>query len=100
MDYQKLLGLLVDKVPKGTITTYGDLSHWAYGDSGKALAIVAMLNGAVASNAANAIYTNRVVSKSGKIVDVNGQLEQLKREGIVIKGGNADLANNKVVRFG
>jgi len=100
LDYKQLLGLLVDKVPKGTITTYGELSHWAYGDSGRAPAIVAMLNGAVRSNGANAIYTNRVVSKTGKIVGVNGQLEQLKSEGIRMKGGNADLANCRVVRFG
>ncbi len=94
-----ILSLLMDRVPAGSLTTYGDLSAWAFGNTGSAQAIVAMLNAAVNANAANAVYTNRVVKKDGTIVDVNGQLNQLRGEGIRVVDGRADLNGTKVVRF-
>jgi hypothetical protein len=40
-----------------------------------------MLNKAVAADKHNVQWTNRVIGADGKIVDVNGQASQLKREG-------------------
>ena len=46
-----------------------------------------MLKAAVADDFSNAQWTNRVVGASGKVVDVNGQREQLIKEGIQIVNG-------------
>lgn len=99
MEYVQLLDLLMDRVPDGSLTTYGELSVWAYGNPRAAQAIVAMLNAAVRMSSSNARYTNRVVSKNGAIADVNGQLNQLRREGIRIVEGKVDMRNSNIIRF-
>ena len=97
MDSQQLLEILKERVPRGMVTIYGELSFWAYGNHSASQAIVAMLNAAVGESFSNAQYTNRVVSKKGKIVNVNGQLNQLTREGVAINIGNVDMQKADIV---
>ncbi len=99
IDSLELLRHLVRHVPAGTVTTYGELSTWAFGNAGASQAIVAMLNAAVRVRQSHAEYTNRVVRKDGGVVDVNGQLDQLLREGIRISNGKVDMKRTTVVRF-
>ena len=78
--WEELLYFLQKNVPKGKVTTYGNLSTVFFGGTGSAPAIVAMLNGAETRNPDNCRWTNRVVNAQGGI-QVDGQLEQLQREG-------------------
>jgi alkylated DNA nucleotide flippase Atl1 len=94
-----ILDILKVYVPFGTVTTYGHLSNWAFGRSNSAQAIVAMLNAAVRADNSNSEFTNRVVKKDGTVVDVNGQLHQLIREGIRIADGKVDMDNARVIKF-
>ena len=81
--WEELLYFLQKNVPKGKVTTYGNLSTVVFGGTGSAPAIVAMLNGAETRNPDNCRWTNRVVNAQGGI-QVDGQLEQLQREGVPI----------------
>lgn len=97
VQYRQVVDLLVDRVPAGSVTTYGEVSLWVYGNGRSAPAIVSMLNAAVRDSSSNARYTNRVVSKDGNIVDVNGQLDQLVREGVPIRDKRVILSQANVV---
>ena len=97
--YHQLLDLLIDKVPEGSLTTYGELSKMFYGNTGAAQAVVAMLKAIVSENGSNSCDTNRVVGKSGMLVDVNGQLAQLVKEGVEVESKKANMQTCNVVRF-
>jgi alkylated DNA nucleotide flippase Atl1 len=99
MKSEDLLSHLIETVGYGKLTTYGDLSTWAYGNSNRGPAIVSMLNGIVAREASNSIYTNRVVGKTGKVVDVNSQHAQLSSEGHSIQDDRIFLTSDIAVRF-
>ena len=99
MEWESLLTKLKSEVETGEVTTYKELSLWAFEKPFGTQAVVAMLKAAVNADSSNAIYTNRVVPESGKIADVNGQGNQLKNEGIVLNAGKIDFYKTKVVRF-
>lgn len=91
MNWEELLAFLQNQVPTGTVTTFGNLSKVFFGGPQAALAITAMLNGAINNNPGNCTWTNRVVGIQGQI-KVPGQLEQLLREGIAIgENGQVDF---------
>jgi len=92
MDWKKLLLTLRDCVPDGKVTTYGNLSDWAFGNTGAANAIVAMLNAAVNADNENKLWTNRVVNQQGGITQLNNAREQLTGEKVpFLPNGNVDL---------
>lgn len=99
MNYEDVLTKLSAEVPAGKVTTYKELSLWAYGHPTGTQAIVSMLKAAVNENPENAIITNRVIPESGRLADPNGQLAQLSKEGISVVDGVVSMQDAKVVRF-
>ena len=92
MEWEKLLKVLKDCVPAGSVTTYGNLLKYKLGNTGKPNTISSMLNAAVRANDENKIWTNRVVNLQGKITKKNSAREQLKEEGIpILANGCVDL---------
>ena len=63
--WEELLYFLQQNVPKGKVTTYGNLSTVFFGGTNSGPAIVAMLNAAGANNPDNCRWTNRVVNARG-----------------------------------
>jgi alkylated DNA nucleotide flippase Atl1 len=99
MNWQELLTELKNSVPKGKVTSYKELSLWAFGKPSASQAISAMLKAAVNSEPSNALYTNRVISDSGAMADPNGQIAQLTQEGIPVENNVVVMAETDVVRF-
>lgn len=99
MDWREVLLKLKSVVPAGTVTTYKELSLWAFDKPTGTQAIVAMLKAAVNANIENAIFTNRVIPETGKLADPNGQISQLEQEDVPIKNGTVNLKTAKVIRF-
>ncbi|NRF14107.1 DUF429 domain-containing protein [Vibrio coralliilyticus] len=87
VEWQQLLMYLKKHVGQGSVTTYKRLSEHFYNHPQATKAIVAMLKAAVADDFSNSQWTNRVVGSNGNVVDVNGQKDQLVREGITLKYG-------------
>ncbi len=86
MDNEELLRCLQQHVEHGEITTYRNLSVWAYGHRLGTQSISAMLKAAVRRGPNNSTWTNRVVGHNGSIQNVNGQLDQLLlRESVPIR---------------
>jgi alkylated DNA nucleotide flippase Atl1 len=84
----ELLAFIRDKVPSGQLTTYKNLSKVFFGGRNSAPAITSMLKAAVRdSPGENRVWTNRVVNAQG-ICMVEGQMEQLKSEGISFIGNS------------
>ncbi len=81
VNWNDLLAHLKVVVPAGSVTSYKALSRHFYGHDNGTQAIASMLKAAVAADAHNATWTNRVIGADGSIVDVNGQADQLKEEG-------------------
>jgi len=99
MNYADVLTKLSAEVPAGKVTTYKELSLWAYQHPTGTQAIVSMLKAAVSENSVNAILTNRVVPESGCLADPNGQVTQLSKEGVPVVDGVGSMLDAKVVRF-
>lgn len=99
MNYADILNKLSVEVPSGKVTTYKELSMWAYEHPKGTQAIVSMLKAAVNDDSVNAILTNRVVPESGRLADPNGQITQLSNEGVPIVKGVVTMQHAKVVRF-
>lgn len=99
MNWEDALIKLKNDVPPGKVTTYKEMSMWAFGKSMGTQAVVAMLKAAVNSDASNSRLTNRVIPETGKLADPNGQIAQLSDEGIPIQSGVVDMTRAYVVRF-
>ena len=94
MNWQQLVDVLTTNVPAGSITTYAEVSNWAYGVPNRNHPVRSMLVGA--RNNGHAVLTNRVVSVDGTFVDqpdgTNQQRDQLVEENIPFNhAGNIDL---------
>ena len=99
MNYADILTKLNAEVPAGKVTTYKELSLWAYEHPNGTQAVVSMLNAAVNESSENALLTNRVVPESGRLADPNGQITQLSKDGVPVVGGVVSMQDAKVVRF-
>jgi alkylated DNA nucleotide flippase Atl1 len=99
MEWNELLGILKTHVPAGKITTYGILSDFVFGKRTAGQAIRAMLQAAVNDDFRNSRFTNRVIHSDGRISDVNGQIYQLKAEGISIESSSVNLSQVQLVKF-
>lgn len=97
-DWPKAIEKLKSSVPKGTVTTYGDL--WVMfkggdkGDGGSSVG--SMLKAAKKHDINNALYTNRVVKRDGKM-EFDDQKKQLKAEGIPMKNGKVDTEKARII---
>jgi alkylated DNA nucleotide flippase Atl1 len=84
MNWSDLVDVLTTKVPAGSVTTYAEVSSWAYGKPNMNQPVRSLLRGA--ANHGHLTLTNRVVAVSGKLADLpEGRVQQeaqLKMEGI------------------
>ena len=98
--WEDLLEILKCHVGPGKVTTYADLSVWAYGRPDRSFFIVAMLKAAAKRGYFE--LTNRVVSNDGgcgaadKMYD---QSAQLRLEGVPFTGDRVDLEKCPPVRL-
>jgi alkylated DNA nucleotide flippase Atl1 len=99
MNWEQLLSILIQFTPAGTITTYRDLALYIYKKPTATQAVASMLKAAVKADDHHAIYTNRVINASGKVADVNGQMQQLLSELIPFKDQTVDLAKARVAKL-
>jgi alkylated DNA nucleotide flippase Atl1 len=86
MNWQALVAMLKTSVPSGSVTTYAEVSNWAYGKPNLNHPVRSLLRGA--ANHGHQALTNRVVATSGNLADLpqgrEQQLEQLKAERVPI----------------
>lgn len=86
MNWQALVAMLQTSVPFGSVTTYAEVSNWAYGKSNLNHPVRSLLRGA--ANHGHQALTNRVVTTSGDLADLpqgrKKQFEQLKAESVAI----------------
>lgn len=84
MNWRQLVKVLSDKVPSGRVTTYAQVSNWAYGVPNRNQPVGSMLVGA--RNHGHAKLTNRVVGTDGTLAETpdghEQQRQQLVGEGI------------------
>src|SRR5687767_7418178 len=84
MTWKDLVYVLLRSVPAGKITTYGQVSLWAYGVSNRNQPVRSLLTGA--RNHGHQTLTNRVVRTNGQLADLpdgsDQQKAQLLREGV------------------
>ncbi len=99
MDSRELLNCLQRHIDLGMVTTYGNLSDWAYAHRRGAQAISSMLKAIVSRDIQNAVWTNRVVGSNGRIQNVNGQLDQLLRENVPIASDKVLMSQADVVQL-
>ena len=95
MNWSDLVAVLKAKVPSGRVTTYAEVSSWAYGKPNLNQPVRSLLRGA--ANHGHLVLTNRVVAMSGSLADLpqgrEQQLEQLKSEGVPItSAGSVDFS--------
>ena len=88
MKWQDLVSVLQTKLPEGRVTTYAEVSEWAYGNRTSNQPVGSLLRGA--SNNGYKTLTNRVVGTDGALAALPGgnqqQQEQLLAEGIPFSG--------------
>lgn len=94
MKWQDLVEVLHRYVPSGSVTTYAEVSRWAYGVSNRNQPVRSLLVGA--KNNGHQKLTNRVVGADGHLANLPGdngqQRQQLVAEGIPFTAdGNVDL---------
>jgi alkylated DNA nucleotide flippase Atl1 len=91
MNWSDLVALLKTNVPAGSITTYADVSNWAYGKPNLNQPVRSLLRGA--ANPGYLSLTNRVVAAAGQLADLpqgrEQQLAQLRAEGVPITAAGA-----------
>jgi alkylated DNA nucleotide flippase Atl1 len=91
MNWSDLVAVLKANVPSGRVTTYAEVSNWAYGKPNRNQPVRSLLRGA--ANHGYLALTNRVVAVSGSLADLpqgrEQQLEQLKTEGVPLTSAGA-----------
>lgn len=103
MNWQTLVEKLDKAVPPGSVTTYAEVSKWAYpGVPHRNQPVNSLLRGA--ANHGYATLTNRVVGSSGELADLPGggrqrQREQLEAEGVSFLNDRVDLRRTPVVKL-
>ena len=84
MDWRQLVTALGESVPKGSVTTYAEVSLWGYGVHNYNQPVRSLLRGA--ANHGHQRLTNRVVRTDGRLADIpegsNQQRHQLLAEGV------------------
>jgi alkylated DNA nucleotide flippase Atl1 len=84
MDWQTLAEKLNRKVPPGSVTTYAEVSKWAYGIPNRNQPVRSLLTGA--AHHGHVTLTNRVVRVSGELAEIpegqEQQRAQLVSEGV------------------
>lgn len=90
MSQGEILEFLQTRVGRGVVTTYRELSLFAYGHTQGAQAVGSMLRAIVARDADASIWTNRVVAIDGS-ARVAGQLEQLIDEQVPVRNGRVSV---------
>ena len=95
MNWSDLVAVLGTQVPAGSVTTYAEVSNWAYGKPNLNQPVRSLLRGAASHG--HLRLTNRVVAVSGNLADLpqgrEQQLEQLKTEGVPLTAaGSVDLS--------
>ena len=98
-----LIHVLRNKVHAGSVTTYAEVSQWAYGIRTMNQPVRALLRGAYSKG--HQLLTNRVVKASGALAELpegtSQQLAQLQAEGVPITGsGSVDFKRTKPVGLG
>lgn len=94
MNWKDLVDVLERQVSAGGITTYSEVSSWAYGVPNRNQPVRSLLVGA--RNHGYQKLTNRVVGADGRLADLpdgsDQQRKQLQSEGILFAGdGIVDL---------
>jgi len=100
MTWQELVIALARAVPKGSITTYAEVSQWGYGKRNLNQPVRSLLHGA--ANSGFSVLTNRVVGTDGTLAALPGgngpQRSQLSAEGIeFLVGGQVNLGKHTPV---
>jgi alkylated DNA nucleotide flippase Atl1 len=95
--------MLAHRVPAGSVTTYAQVSLWAYGKPNRNQPVRSLLRGAV--NHGHQPLTNRVVRTDGRLVDLpegpDQQRRQLLAEGITFTAdGRVDFERISPVTLG
>lgn len=95
MQWTDLVEILGTHVPAGRVTTYGDVSQWAYGRPDRNQPVRSLLLGA--ANHGHVVLTNRVVTATGDLADLPEgraqQLDQLRSEGVAFTpNGKVDFS--------
>ncbi|GFO58179.1 hypothetical protein GMST_05040 [Geomonas silvestris] len=95
VNWKDLVGVLQRQVPSGSVTTYSEVSMWAYGVPNRNQPVRSLLVGA--RNHGYKMLTNRVVGADGKFAELpdgtDQQRNQLLNEGISFdEKGRVDLA--------
>jgi alkylated DNA nucleotide flippase Atl1 len=98
-----LVQVLLNKVKPGSVTTYAEVSQWAYGVRTRNQPVRSLLRAAVAKG--HQTLTNRVVKTSGELASLpegaGQQLAQLQAEGVpVLSHGAVDFQRTKPVALG
>jgi alkylated DNA nucleotide flippase Atl1 len=99
--WQQLVVLLAQAVPAGAVTTYAEVSDWAYGRRNLNQPVSALLRGAASHGFTE--LTNRVVGADGKLASLPGgaaqQEVQLRTEGVPFMGpGQVNMIRATVVQ--
>ncbi len=102
MNWSALVTVLKTSVPAGSVTTYAEVSNWAYGKPNLNQPVRSLLRGA--ANHGHLALTNRVVATSGCLADLpqgrEQQLEQLKAEGVPLtSAGAVDFSKIKPINL-
>lgn len=98
LELTRLLKLLRENLPAGRVTTFRNLSIWAFGHPHSAQTLAARLRTAVEAHYADAPFANRVVTRDGR-VHMHEQLIQLGLEGVPLDGDRVDMAQAEVVSW-
>lgn len=91
MNWSELVAVLTTHVPAGSVTTYAEISNWAYGTPNMNKPVRSLLHGA--ANHGHLILTNRVIAANGLLANVpegqEQQIVQLRSEGVPISSAGA-----------
>ena len=78
MDWKQLVTTLGHRVPAGSVTTYAEISLWAYGVGNRNQPVRSLLRGAV--NHDHQRLTNRVVRSDGRLAGLPEGSDQQRRQ--------------------
>jgi alkylated DNA nucleotide flippase Atl1 len=100
MTWEDLVEELRRALPRGSVTTYAEISDWAYGSRNKNQPVRSLLRGA--ANHGNVELTNRVVRENGDFADLpegkEQQRNQLRNESVPLtRGGKVDFSRIRPV---
>jgi alkylated DNA nucleotide flippase Atl1 len=103
MNWSDLVDVLTTKVPAGSVTTYAEVSTWAYGKPNMNQPVRSLLRGAV--NHGHLKLTNRVIAVSGNLANLpegrKQQEDQLKIEGVPFTTfGSVDFSKVSAICLG